>query len=841
MKKNDDKCSINLFRGKTKPTGQPHSFGRPFYRPDIFRTIGMILLLLIAVPAISSAAIRVGIVYSETSANQFHDKFSYSQLFMAMQHQAMMAGIPFDVLSENNLVSGSNLTDYSALIILPMPYTTNETAVTAALTAASQGGVGILTGGILLSTQVTEELLGVRYTGWVGEAPAVVTAGDISHPVMRHYQAAEQIMSYSQIWLNYYEPVDPSTSSVLANVTVNGEVHGAAFATIRGGRNVYFANDQVMGDTNLVWQALRWMVYGELTPVGIKMGRNRSIFVSRNDMDASMYANGLAATDIPLLDLLRTWKERFNFVGSYYINIGNNSAVEEYTNWSVSAPLFRNYIQLGNEIGTHSYTHPDFTSDLTAAELEFEFNQSMLEIEANLGIEVTGAAVPGNPETLEVDWQLNTYFEYLSGRWSGIGAGYPGAFGYLTPDFSMLYFSLNLSPDYTLIEWLGNTPNQAIQIWTDQYTALMNHASQPIMHWLWHDYGPTEGAAGGLYSIAMFEDTIAMAFNGGSEFATVDDIQKRIAAFQAVALDVSGSDTITVDLAATDIGQFSLELDSDRMIANVDNWYAYDEDQVFVPQNGGRFIIHQGAVQSNVTRVVSLPMRARLVNVTGDGSELAFSFEGEGTVEVQLNPAMVDNFQIQGADDTIISGTTLQLHFAQSGSHSAAITFLTPPPVNHAPVADAQSLAVVQTTAIAVILTASDADGDVLTLAIASPPSNGVISGTAPNLTYTPNAGFSGTDSFTFTANDGAEQSAPATIVITVTPADPEDETVPVDTEDTVTSVDTEDDVVSPDPEDEATTDDTDTAIEEEDSDQIVDVVDDGTSNSSGCFISTLF
>ena len=46
---------------------------------------------------------RIGIVYSETSAKLAYSEDIYSKLFMAAQTQAMMAGIPFDILSEADL------------------------------------------------------------------------------------------------------------------------------------------------------------------------------------------------------------------------------------------------------------------------------------------------------------------------------------------------------------------------------------------------------------------------------------------------------------------------------------------------------------------------------------------------------------------------------------------------------------------------------------------------------------------------------------------------------------------------------------------------------------------
>ena len=87
--------------------------------------------------------------------------------------------------------------------------------------------------------------------------------------------------------------------------------------------------------------------------------------------------------------------------------------------------------------------------------------------------------------------------------------------------------------------------------------------------------------------------------------------------------------------------------------------------------------------------------------------------------------------------------------------------------VNDAPVANPQSLSAYAATALSVVLTAHDVDGDVLSYVVAG-PANGTLSGTAPNLTYMSAAGFTGPDSFTFQATDGALTSAPATVSISV-------------------------------------------------------------------------
>ncbi|WP_431685685.1 Ig-like domain-containing protein [Hahella sp. NBU794] len=91
-------------------------------------------------------------------------------------------------------------------------------------------------------------------------------------------------------------------------------------------------------------------------------------------------------------------------------------------------------------------------------------------------------------------------------------------------------------------------------------------------------------------------------------------------------------------------------------------------------------------------------------------------------------------------------------------------------PVNDAPSANDQALTVAEDQSLAIILTAQDNDADTLTFTLVSQPVNGVLTGDAPTLTYTPKANFHGDDAFIFTVSDGQGQSEQATISITVTP-----------------------------------------------------------------------
>jgi hypothetical protein len=86
---------------------------------------------------------------------------------------------------------------------------------------------------------------------------------------------------------------------------------------------------------------------------------------------------------------------------------------------------------------------------------------------------------------------------------------------------------------------------------------------------------------------------------------------------------------------------------------------------------------------------------------------------------------------------------------------------------NAVPTANAQTLTTAEDQAIAVVLTGSDPESSALTFA-ASNAQHGTLSGTEPNVTFTPAADYNGPASFTFTVSDGIATSAPATVTINV-------------------------------------------------------------------------
>ena len=94
--------------------------------------------------------------------------------------------------------------------------------------------------------------------------------------------------------------------------------------------------------------------------------------------------------------------------------------------------------------------------------------------------------------------------------------------------------------------------------------------------------------------------------------------------------------------------------------------------------------------------------------------------------------------------------------------------------VNDPPIANPDSAEVNQNASVVISVLANDTDVDVgaalVVGSVVTQPSNGLATAGSGSITYTPNANFFGTDSFTYVANDGMVNSNAATVTVTVFP-----------------------------------------------------------------------
>jgi hypothetical protein len=176
------------------------------------------------------------------------------------------------------------------------------------------------------------------------------------------------------------------------------------------------------------------------------------------------------------------------------------------------------------------------------------------------------------------------------------------------------------------------------------------------------------------------------------------------------------------------------------------------------------------AAGQDVTTPEDTPIVIALAATDADGDPLTYTI-----VAPPAHGDLVPNFpdvtytphpNYNGPDSFTFRASDSQ---AQSNVATVSITIT---PVNDAPIAHGQVRSTPRNTPLALTLTGADVDGDPLGFSVVAGPAHGTLAGIGADRTYTPNVGYTGPDSFTFTASDTVAVSAPATVAITVVSTD---------------------------------------------------------------------
>ncbi|MGH1429384.1 MAG: Ig-like domain-containing protein, partial [Arenicella sp.] len=295
-------------------------------------------------------------------------------------------------------------------------------------------------------------------------------------------------------------------------------------------------------------------------------------------------------------------------------------------------------------------------------------------------------------------------------------------------------------------------------------------------------------------------DSFTFIANDGidnSTEATIDILVQRVNAVpvanpQSLVLDEDSNLTIT--LAGSDANNDSLvytiiDQPTNGVLTGTAPNLVYTPNVQVNGSDTFTFKVNDGLVDSNIATVtltinpindapIANPQELTTLEdtpiaITVDGSDL----EGDALSYVLVTPVihgvLTGSFpNVVYVPDAHFSGRDLFTFKVNDGKidSEVATVSIAVSPVNDAPIADSQSVTTDEDSPIAIVLSGSDLDGDDVTFNVQTQPTNGALSGTAPNLTYTPTADFNGNDSFTFIVNDGTVDSTVATVSIVVNP-----------------------------------------------------------------------
>lgn len=226
----------------------------------------------------------------------------------------------------------------------------------------------------------------------------------------------------------------------------------------------------------------------------------------------------------------------------------------------------------------------------------------------------------------------------------------------------------------------------------------------------------------------------------------------------------------------------------------------------YIPRNGSKMAVFNGGNQApnalisqtfatTAGQTYTLEFDAGVLAYNGLPQVLQVTATGSGSLLSRtLNLTGAANGDLRWFPQSftfVANSPSTTLSFRDQSATTAGIDLLLdhvrisggPLPPNTNPVAVADSYSTQQNTPLTVpnagvLSNDTDAENQTLTAAIVTPPTQGsLVLNPAGGFTYTPTlATFSGTDTFTYQANDGSLNSAPATVTITINatlPVDP--------------------------------------------------------------------
>lgn len=175
---------------------------------------------------------------------------------------------------------------------------------------------------------------------------------------------------------------------------------------------------------------------------------------------------------------------------------------------------------------------------------------------------------------------------------------------------------------------------------------------------------------------------------------------------------------------------------------------------------------------TTISVATDTPFTGTLPATDPDGDALTFSIVTGGIKgNLVLNDPATGAFTYTpNAGATSTDSFTFKASDGQADSNVATVT-VTIGTLNNAPIANSATISTGYNVQVAGTLSANDLEGSALTYSIVTNGKKGVAritDATSGAFTYTPNAGTSGADSFTFKASDGQLDSNVATIIVTV-------------------------------------------------------------------------
>lgn len=350
----------------------------------------------------------------------------------------------------------------------------------------------------------------------------------------------------------------------------------------------------------------------------------------------------------------------------------------------------------------------------------------------------------------------------------------------VSPSTSSIEVGQTVDLDATAQDGTGSTINNAPVTWTSSDTSVAVVDADGVVL-----------AVGNTPQSTTDTVTITATGANGTQATATVDVSRRSAAtidLEPQAASIEATQTLALDA--------TVKASDDTILAGRTITYtSSNENLATVDANGVVTGVSQGgpvtitATSGTATGTVDITVTERTVATVEVSPQLDTVEEGS-TISLSATPKAIDGAALTGRtttwssdDDTIATVDTQGVVTGQNPGFViiratvqgkvgiAAVDVTSSAAPNRAPSATADSLTTDEDTPLVLTLAGTDPDGDALSFSLTTLPKDGTLTGldtATGDVTYTPDADFNGSDSFTFTVTDGSGASGSATISLTI-------------------------------------------------------------------------
>ena len=438
-------------------------------------------------------------------------------------------------------------------------------------------------------------IFNVKYGIYKSNISYNIVAGDL--PTLRlSYSTSGIIWSYQEkVDMNSLDVYNTSLNTyTIAVAEYNNQPYDLAVATDFGyGKTAIFSAPSYyewIDQTMVLIRTIQWCIFGENPPVSLLISPGNLTYMFTVDADLS----SIPSITIPAVNIILNYSLNYRFPFSWGIVTGPHPPGFS-PNWTILAPYYKRIAEFGNELASHSRTHPVWkTIPLNDTKrVEWEVGGSKLDIENNLSISIDVFHTPDG--YFYENWFpiLAKYYNLTITTESDM-APLMGGFYYphITKDF--IYLWRTTYADFEYYDIFNLNGSQVIKLEMHNFNKFYKFHRGILYINLWHDYSLANATSNAQLNEILHKQLVESPF----VYTIMPlEFEKKLHALHNMTFTVtySGENKMNIEVDTRSVrndampytGNFAFLIENNKNIATVeiDNspHYMFSDNKIILP------------------------------------------------------------------------------------------------------------------------------------------------------------------------------------------------------------------------------------------------------------------